>query len=76
MIRSLRALKWPLSFFTLLSMIFYVPVVNSAEVRLNMPIVSDSPKQHHFYHELLTTAIKEFGHTPILTVRDIPQLRI
>ncbi|WP_157443021.1 hypothetical protein [Colwellia piezophila] len=38
--------------------------------------MSDSPKQHLFYHELLTQAIKEIGHTPILKVHDIPQLRI
>ena len=69
-------MKWFLSFFSLLLLMFFIPVVYSAEIRLNMPIVSDSPKQHHFYHELLTTAIKEIGHTPILTVRDIPQLRI
>jgi len=69
-------LKWSFYFYALLLITLYVPDVSSVEIRLNIPMVSDSPKQHHFYHELLTTAIKEIGHTPILEVHNLPQLRI
>ncbi len=54
----------------------YIPITYAEQVRLSIPMVTDTPKQHLFYHELLSLAIKEIGHTPIFTVSDIPQLRI
>jgi len=53
-----------------------MPIIYAEQIRLNIPKVSDSPKQHLFYHELLSLAIKDIGHSPKLTVSDVPQLRI
>ncbi len=44
-------------------------------MRLEISKVTDSAGHHLFYHELLTTALKEIGHTPILTVSNTPHLR-
>jgi hypothetical protein len=45
-------------------------------IELKIPIVSDSPKQHMFYHELLTTALIQAGHSPKLSLVSMPQSRI
>lgn len=45
-------------------------------ITLYIPIVEESPQQHLFYHELLTTAITEAGHTPNLVIQRLPQPRI
>lgn len=68
--KMLISLTATLSFLSLL-----VSSAHSDEIRLHIPILQDSPRQHIFYHELLETAIKEAGHTPKLIVQELPQLR-
>ena len=65
-------LKW----LTMLVLLLHTTITYAEQIRISIPKVSDSPNQHLFYHELLSLAIKEIGHTPILTVSDVPQLRI
>lgn len=48
----------------------------SETIRLNIPIVEDTPNQHHFFHELLKTALEQSGFTPQFHLAIIPQLRI
>jgi len=67
-------LKW-LTILVLL-LITTITTTYAEQIRISIPTVSDSPNQHLFYHELLSLAIKDIGHTPILTVSDVPQLRI
>jgi hypothetical protein len=57
-------------FFILLASKAYAEVIT-----LHIPYITDSPKLSTYYHELLTTAIIEAGHTPKLIVRKVPHLR-
>ena len=50
--------------------------VYANEIRLHIPIIEDSPQLHLYFHELLTTALEEDGHIPVLIVSKQPQLRI
>ncbi len=56
------------------SMLFSISAYSDV-IKLNVPIVDESPKQHEYYHELLETALIEAGHTPILTAYKLPQVR-
>ena len=49
---------------------------NLNEVRLVLPILSDSPNLHHYFHELLTLSVKEIGYRPEFTTTKLPQSRI
>ncbi len=63
---------------TLLSLVvsmFFSISAYSDVIKLNVPIVDESPKQHEYYHELLETALIEAGHKPILTSHRLPQVR-
>ncbi|WP_413700452.1 hypothetical protein ACLKMH_00715 [Psychromonas sp. KJ10-10] len=62
--------------FSILSLFFFAPVVNSKEIVLHAPIMEDSPKQHLFFHDLIKTALEEFGQKPILIAKKLPQLRM
>jgi len=66
-------LKWSLLCYVL---IFCSTGVYSEIIKLHVPILIDAPKQHLFFHELLSTAIKQAGHTPQLKGSKVPQLRI
>jgi len=48
----------------------------SSQIALHISIVEDSPRLHIFFHELLETALKEDGHTPVLIKSKLPHLRI
>jgi hypothetical protein len=48
----------------------------SDDIHLHIPIMSDTPKQHHYFHELISTALTEIGHNPKLVVNKYPQSRI
>lgn len=60
-----------------LSLILQLLVTNSysKEIPLNIAIVDDSPNLHLFFHELLTTALREDGHTPKLNTLELPHMR-
>lgn len=45
-------------------------------IRLHVPIVSDAPQAHLFFHDLLKSALLEAGYTPELITEEYPQLRI
>ena len=55
----------------------FLPAATGAEtVELHVPIVEDSPQQHHYFHDLLETALRKAGHEPKLVTHRLPQLRI
>ena len=53
-----------------------VSIACAEEVSLHVPITDDSPRQYVFFHELLSTALEESGHTLKLIPEQLPQLRI
>ncbi|MCG6202728.1 hypothetical protein [Psychromonas antarctica] len=46
-----------------LSLVFVVSSAHSSVITLHVPITDDSPLQHLFFHDLLSTALKEIGQT-------------
>lgn len=59
-----------------LTLPLFVSISCAENIPLNISIVDDSPKLHIFFHELLETALKEDGHTPVLFTAVLPHLRI
>jgi len=57
-------------------LLFITTKALSETVILTIPTVSEIPRQKEFFHELLTTALLESGHTPILTNKTYPQKRV
>lgn len=53
-----------------------IPKAFSETVKLVIPTISESPRQKDFFHELLTTALIQSGHTPILINKNYPQKRV
>ena len=51
------------------------PVAGADVVRLHVPFITDTPRQMAYFNELLTSAIRQAGHTPELVVTKAPQLR-
>lgn len=49
--------------------------VYAKEIRLHVPVLSESPRLHLFFHELLESAIRETGHSVELVARELPQMR-
>jgi len=62
--------------FSLICSVLLSSVAYAKTIHLLIPIVNESAKQHLYFHELLTTAITEAGHTPKLTTWELPQPRI
>jgi len=71
-------LKKILELITLSVLILPLFISNSysSQIALHISIVEDSPRLHIFFHELLETALKEDGHTPVLIKSKLPHLRI
>lgn len=61
---------------SILSLLFWVTNAHSDEITLYAPIMEDSPQQHLFFHDLIKTALEEFGHKTVLVSKKLPQLRI
>ncbi len=57
------------------SLLLFTPS-QAMEIVLHVPIMADSPNQHPFFHELLTTALQEAGHSIRLVPRKLPQSRV
>ena len=68
-------MKWLTYIFTSLFLILLAFEVHSETIKLHIPVINDSPKQHLYFHELLNTSIKDIGHTPKLISSELPQLR-
>ena len=47
-----------------------------ASITLHVPILTDSPKLHLYFHELLKRSITDIGHTAKLVTQELPHLRI
>lgn len=62
--------------YAVLSFPLFLSTAYSEVISLHIPIVDDSPQLHLFFHELLSTAIKEVGYTANLIPVTLPQLRI
>ena len=68
-------MKWPTYIFTSLFLMLLLSEAHSETIQLHIPLISDSPKQHQYFHELLNIAIKDAGHIPKLISSELPQLR-
>lgn len=66
-------MKWLSGLF--IGLMLWTFTAHSEVISLHVPFVVDAPKQNYFYHELLSTAIQDAGHTPKLTIKKIPHLR-
>jgi hypothetical protein len=63
--------RWISSLFILFSSIAMGDVIT-----LYVPIISESPKLHLYYHQLLKVALEESGHKPNLIPVTVPQSRM
>ncbi len=57
-------------------MIFIVCSSHADIITLHMPVLDESPEQHYFFHELITEALENDGHSVKLVTEKLPQLRI
>jgi len=48
---------------------------HAEEIILHVPVITDSPDQNLYFHELLTTAVEESGHTIRIVPIELPQSR-
>ena len=70
-----KKLEWLCCGFLLLFFMLLASKAYSQVIHLHIPFVIDTPEQMPYYHELLTSAIKQSGHTPNLIVQKLPHLR-
>lgn len=63
--------------YILSSFLFILCLINAQakEINLHLPIVNESPQQHLFYHELITTALNDIGYKVNVTTELLPHRR-
>ncbi len=74
--RARQRSSTPVRLWALCLLVLFGRCGSATELVLHVPITNDTPTQHYYFHELLTTALKEAGHTPTLVVSALPQARI
>lgn len=51
--------------------------INAKEkITLHVPVLTNSPNQHLYFHELLKLSLEEAGYLPVLVSHNLPQVRI
>lgn len=67
-----------MNWYFVIAVVILVKCVNlSADViKLNLPVISDSPGVDHYFHELLEQSVTDIGHTPKFFKKVLPQSRV
>ena len=60
---------------TVLGSLMLFQAAVAEDIILHIPIISDSPATHFFFHELLEKALIEEGHNLVLISPELPQRR-
>ena len=60
---------------TVLGSLMLFQAAVAEDIILHIPIISDSPARHFFFHELLEKALIAEGHNPVLITPELPQRR-